>query len=478
MIHYIIVALLFLEFINGNQVEHNAPNLSAKISKFLQNEAAVEGKKWALLVAGSRYYENYRHQADVCHAYQILKKGGLKDENIIVFMYDDIAYNSDNPRPGVIINSPNGVNVYEGVPKDYTGNNASVHNLFAVILGNRSGVIGGSGKVLNTGPKDNIFIYYTDHGSAGMVEMPLDEFVYADDLIKVLKKKHESKGYESMVIYMEACESGSMFEGLLMENLNIYATTASNATENSYPTYCNYDDSLPPGYDVCLGDLYSVSWMEDSEKHDLRSETLTQQFQVVKRRTSVENLAQVGSNVMEYGNLVLAKKFLYSYIGTNKVNNNYTSTEHGNGVTSPTKKAVSQREADLLYYQQKFINLDIFFFLHQFNRAPKGSKKRSEARMQLLNEINSRKVIDNKMKEISTLLVGATNGIAMMHGARPIGQPLVDDWSCLKTFVKTYEENCGSMTSYGMKYTRAFANMCNAGITEDQMIMATTRICK
>jgi len=57
------------------------------------------------------------HQADICHAYQILRKGGLKEENIIVFMYDDIAFNWDNPRPGVIINKPDGDDVYEGVPK-------------------------------------------------------------------------------------------------------------------------------------------------------------------------------------------------------------------------------------------------------------------------------------------------------------------------------------------------------------------------
>lgn len=56
-------------------------------------------------------------QADVCHAYQILKKGGLKDENIVVFMYDDIANSPENPRPGVIINKPNGKDVYHGVPK-------------------------------------------------------------------------------------------------------------------------------------------------------------------------------------------------------------------------------------------------------------------------------------------------------------------------------------------------------------------------
>jgi legumain len=32
-------------------------------------------------------------------------------------MYDDIAYNSENPRRGVIINSPQGEDVYKGVPK-------------------------------------------------------------------------------------------------------------------------------------------------------------------------------------------------------------------------------------------------------------------------------------------------------------------------------------------------------------------------
>jgi legumain len=46
---------------------------------------------WAVLVAGSRDWVNYRHQADVCHAYQILHKNNISDSNIVVMMYDDIA---------------------------------------------------------------------------------------------------------------------------------------------------------------------------------------------------------------------------------------------------------------------------------------------------------------------------------------------------------------------------------------------------
>ena len=49
---------------------------------------------FAVLVAGSNEYYNYRHQADVCHAYQILHRYGIPDTNIVVMMYDDIAKNT------------------------------------------------------------------------------------------------------------------------------------------------------------------------------------------------------------------------------------------------------------------------------------------------------------------------------------------------------------------------------------------------
>lgn len=63
---------------------------------------------------------------------------------------------------------------------------------------------------------------------------------------------------------MEACESGSIFEGVMPKDLDVYVTTASNAQENSFGTYCpGMDPSPPPEYITCLGDLYSVSWMED-----------------------------------------------------------------------------------------------------------------------------------------------------------------------------------------------------------------------
>jgi len=73
---------------------------------------------------------------------------------------------------------------------------------------------------------------------------------------------------------MEACESGSMFQNL-PSNINIYATTAANADESSWGCYCESTDLVNGVYiGTCLGDLYSVNWMEDSDAQDTTKETI------------------------------------------------------------------------------------------------------------------------------------------------------------------------------------------------------------
>ncbi|CAA0838401.1 Vacuolar-processing enzyme gamma-isozyme [Striga hermonthica] len=423
------------------------------------------GTRWAILLAGSSGYWNYRHQADVCHAYQILKKGGLKDENIVVFMYDDIANNEENPRPGIIINSPHGDDVYNGVPKDYVGDDVTVDNFFAVLLGNKSAVTGGSGKVVDSGPNDHIFIYYSDHGGPGVLGMPTNPYLYANDLINVLKKKHASGTYKSLVFYLEACESGSIFEGLLPDELNIYATTASNAEESSWGTYCPGDiPSPPPEYETCLGDLYSVAWMEDSDIHNLRTETLRQQYQLVKERTANGN-SYYGSHVMQYGDLKLSLEDLFMYMGTNPANDNYTFVDNNNSLRLSFSKAVNQRDADLVHFWDKF------------RKAPEGSARKFEAQKQLVEAMAHRTHIDNSIKLIGKLLFGIKKGPVVMEEVRPAGEPLVDDWNCLKSLVRTFETHCGSLSQYGMKHMRSIANICNAGVNGEQMAEVSAQAC-
>ncbi|KAJ7569776.1 hypothetical protein O6H91_01G093300 [Diphasiastrum complanatum] len=438
---------------------------------------AIKGTRWAVLIAGSAGYYNYRHQADVCHAYQLLRQGGLKEENIVVFMYDDIAFYPYNPLPGKIINNPDGVDVYKGVPKDYTKSEVTVDNFFAVLLGNRTALSGGSGKVVDSGPNDHIFIFYTDHGGPGILGIPNTPYLlYADDFVNTLKKKHASGTYRKMVIYVEACESGSIFEGLLPQGMNIYVTTASNARESSWATYCPGSYPSPPlGFDVCIGDLYSVSWMEDSEVHNLQRETLLDQYLTVKQRTSVKNTYQLGSHVMQYGDTLIDKEPISLYQGFNPANADLPAVSAKSldkfkpglelFLAGKHPFGVHQRDTDLLHLWHKYAN------------APEASEKKAEAQKELMKVLARREHIDRSVNLIGDILFGSEVGSTILTAVRPAGQALVDDWSCLKSMVPAFEGKCGLLTEYGMKHTRAFANMCNAGKDASAVASAAGEAC-
>uniref|UniRef100_H2Z163 legumain n=1 Tax=Ciona savignyi TaxID=51511 RepID=H2Z163_CIOSA len=231
-------------------VQHFEKELHAK------KTAQFQGKIWVVLVAGSSGYYNYRHQADVCHAYQIVHNHGIPDDQIIVMMYDDIANNTQNPTKGIIINHPDGPDVYQGVLKDYTGEDVTPSNFLKVITGDKEGLSGiGSGRALESGPNDHVFIYFADHGAPGLIAFPVGELM-KDDLNNAINKIYKRNMYSQLVFYLEACESGSMFHDILSDKINVYTTTAANPSESSYACYF---DTKRQTY---LGDRYSVSWLE------------------------------------------------------------------------------------------------------------------------------------------------------------------------------------------------------------------------
>ena len=76
---------------------------------------------------------------------------------------------------------------------------------------------------------------------------------------------YDNNMYKELTFYLETCESGSMFENL-PKDMNIWATTAANGDESSWGTFCPPNDKVNgKSIGTCLGDLYSVNWMEDSD---------------------------------------------------------------------------------------------------------------------------------------------------------------------------------------------------------------------
>ncbi|VAH49976.1 unnamed protein product [Triticum turgidum subsp. durum] len=271
------------------------------------------------------------------------------------------------------------------------------------------------------------------------------------------------KAIRKWIIYVEACESGSIFEGLMPQDHNIYVTTASNAVESSWAAYCPEDGTPPPPeYFTCLGDLYSVSWMEDSETHNLKKETIKQQYEVVKARTAPLNESSIGSHVMEYGDKTFKGDMLFLYQGFDPAKLNIRNRPLP---TPSLKGAIKQRYADILFMWKKYEKLNV------------GSEEKLRALREVKETVLHRKHLDSSIDFIGKLVFGFEKGSSVLGAVRGSGQPLVDDWDCLKIMVRVFESHCGSLTWYGIKYMRAFANICNNGISKTKMKEASINAC-
>jgi legumain len=404
---------------------------------------AAQAANWAVLIAGSNTYGNYRHQSDICHAYQILHKNGIPDSHIITFMFDDIASSRSNPFPGKIFNKPTaagvaGVDVYAGVPKDYTGTATTAKNLLAALQGLKDQVPAGH-KVLESGPNDNVFVYYSDHGGTGLVAMPTGPYLYATDLIAALKNMHNKKMYNKLVFYLEACESGSMFNKVLPADINVFATTASNPDESSWGWYCSPDDHID-GKTIgsCLGDEYSVRWMEDSDIAP-HTETLQQQFQIVQKAT-------VKSHVCQYGDMRFNSESIFNYQGAA---NNTVRPAAKPAQAAPSSLGVNSRDVQL------------HFLYTQYAMNP--SAETAEA---LRAEIASRQSLDAAFTNLARAVFGNEYKTVMTLKPKSICEE-----KCCQPVVN-YIQSKGGFTDYSLKYVSNIVTMCEQGSDADYLLQA------
>lgn len=98
----------------------------------------------------------------------------------------------------------------------------------------------------------------------------------------------------------------------LPKNTGIYALSAANPSESSWGTYCSPDDVIGGKHiGSCLGDLFSINFVEDTEKGNY-DETLEDQFKIIQRLTDK-------SHVLQWGDL------------------SYTSNKIGEFLTGPKK---------------------------------------------------------------------------------------------------------------------------------------------
>jgi legumain len=414
--------------------------------------ASANAASWAVIVAGSNTYSNYRHQADACHAYHIVKNNGIPEERIIIMHYDDIAHNSRNPFQGQVFNKPTaagtpGVDVYAGCGKDYTGSSVTADNFINVITGNAAAVKGGNGKVLKSGPEDNVFIYFTDHGGPNIIAFPVGPYLQSSRLNSALKQMYDKKMYKKLVFYLEACESGSMFAGLLPSNINVYATTAANPTESSWGFYCPPQDKINgKSIGSCLGDEYSIQWMEDTDNNGVL-QSLATQFTTVKAKT-------LKSHVMQYGDVSFTELNIGQFQGEKYNTSEFASPFINLGSPVVPATQIDRDAAGAVPSRDIPMHLAYYRYL----RADKSDlAAQHEAASELLAHINGRVKTDKMFMQIAASFVP---GNVQEFLSRPSAN--ADSCgSCCEQGHAAVERACGGYgDSYGMNYIKVVNNIC------------------
>merc|ERR1712166_466350 len=389
---------------------------------FALGACAVYADNWAVIVVGSSGYGNYRHHADGCHAYQIMKKNGFPESNIILMMQDDVANDPENPFPGKLFNKPTaagvpGVDVYAGCKPTYRGKVVTGELFLNVIQGKASAK---AHTVLKSTASDDVFINFVDHGGVGIVAMPNGPYVTNKQLVAALQGMHSSKMYSKLVFYMEACESGSMFATLPNDKVD-------GKTMNT-----------------CLGDLYSVNWMEDSDsKSEMASETLAAQFKLVQKETNKSHVLQFGTDSLS--SLPIRDFQAEKAAEVREFNGTSTSVQTCS-VSEKLESAVDSRDIALM---TKF---------YSYMRS--GSPMKAEA---LINEIQMREQMKAQFTKIASIAAGEHKSELMMTERAELSG---SDWDCHHEALARVVEARGALNDFSLKYAATVASLLPKLLTQ------------
>jgi len=256
-----------------------------------------------------------------------------------------------------------------------------------------------------------------------------------------------------------------MFNNLLPPNINVYATSASSPTESSWGCYCPPQDKVNgKSIGSCLGDLYSVNWMEDTDKFG-PSRTLQDQFVQVAKLTDM-------SKVMQWGDLTFTNMTVGSFQGDGKRVAAFPAEE----VREYDGAEPALYSADELRSMSAVSTYDIPMHLAYYSYLRHDGKNMHESHAllsELTKELTMRLNTDRVFMSLSSKLGGdLAPEVLTGRNTAPV------NWECLNVAKQAYRIHCGEHTDYSRKYVRVLSNLCLLpGMTVSEIEASLASVC-
>lgn len=245
--------------------------------------------------------------------------------------------------------------------------------------------------------------------------------------------------FSELVFYLETCESGSMFPNITAAD-KIYAMTASNATQSSYGAYCGTEAVVNnTNIGSCLGDLFSINWMQDTEANNPNVETLKQQQTTVTQKTNL-------SPVCTFGDFSFLSDPVGDFEGIDDVEA-HTYTERLIAKASHLyKKATAKTVESKQLVDSRDNELHVLY-----NRVM--SEGSIESMHALEKELAHHEFVDQLFATHFNITANAPE--------------VPQNFDCLRMMVGGVEEMCGPWSGYSLKYVRKLANACDTMTSEE-----------
>jgi len=187
---------------------------------------------------------------------------------------------------------------------------------------------------------------------------------------------------------------------------------------------------------------------------------LVDQYELVKERTSNGGSFYLGSHVMQYGTIEVNVQPASHYLGR------FNFAEEGQAVAAKPTNSVTSSRSPLSSVAQR--DADMLHVWHKFQHAAEGSDRKKQALEEMTKMTAERARIDRAV-DVVREVVRAKHASSLKAVKRAEGAALVDDWNCLKGMIRAFESECGQLTQYGMRHTRTFAELCNAGLAPESV---------
>lgn len=264
-----------------------------------------------------------------------------------------------------------------------------------------------------------------------------------------------------------------MFWSWTMQSINAYVTTAANGFEASWGTYCPPMDKVNGvPMDTCLGDLYSINWMEDSDLTDLSGESLKEQFQRVKSETNK-------SHVHEFGSKTVKKEIVGNFQSTYDKGPNEDDASEERAVHQPADWEAGPTVSDASVDAH---NIDLVVAFYRYLRASAGESRRSLA-ADLMDQVREREAVDAVFSRVHELF--------KQHSGNPLQLSKSagdeDDSDCVAAASTIFERACDGLepvsksiddgsrlvgrgfSSYSIQYAGTLVDLCASTLSMDEI---------